>query len=229
MKPLQRKVAYKQIDEHPIAPTEQGQFEAARFIANVSYKAIQKTLPKVSGAMEYLQGITEVLARENKAVKWTSPSGFPIVQDYRKTRRREIKIFLYDRAIKQRKRTKISLSQDLDDADVKKATNAIAPNFIHGCDSSHVHKVVCRMIDEGTATDFFMIHDSFSVSGDAWDLYDTVRSTLVDMYSEDCLFCKFEDEIRNQLNNPAHIFEHKIPDKGTLDLEKIKESDFCFS
>jgi DNA-directed RNA polymerase len=56
-----------------------------------------------------------------------------------------------------------------------------------------------------------------------------VRSTLVDMYSEDCLFCKFEDEIRNQLNNPAHIFEHKIPDKGTLDLEKIKESDFCFS
>ena len=137
MKPLQRKVAYKQIDKHPIASTEQGQFEAARFIANVSYEAIQKTLPKVSGAMEYLQGITEVLARENKAVKWTSPSGFPIVQDYRKTRRREIKIFLYDRAVKERKRTKISLSQDLDAADVKKACNAIAPNFIHGCDSAH--------------------------------------------------------------------------------------------
>jgi len=229
MKPLQRKVAYKLIDKHPIAPTEQGQFEAARFIANVSYQAIQKTLPKVSGAMEYLQGITEVLARENKAVKWTSPSGFPIVQDYRKTRRREIKIFLYDRAIKQRKRTKVSLSQELDAADVKKATNAIAPNFIHGCDSAHVHKVVCRMIDDGTAEDFFMIHDSFSVSGNAWDLYDTVRSTLVDMYSEDCLFDRFEDEIRNQLNNPAHVFEHKIPEKGTLDLEQIKQSDFCFS
>ena len=229
MKPLQRKVAYKQIDKHPIAQTEQGQFEAARFIANVSYQAIQKTLPKVSGAMEYLQGITEVLARENKAVKWTSPSGFPIVQDYRKTRRREIKIFLYDRAIKERKRTKISLSQDLDAADVKKACNAIAPNFIHGCDSAHVHKVICRMLDEDTATDFFMIHDSFSVSGDAWDLYDSVRATLVDMYSKDCLFCKFEDEIRNQLNDPAHEFKHKIPEKGELDLEKIKESDFCFS
>ena len=229
MKPLQRKVAYKQIDKHPIADTEQGQFEAASFIADISYGAIQKTLPKVSGAMEYLQGITEVLARENKAIKWTSPSGFPIVQDYRKTRRREIKIFLYDRAVKQRKRTKISLSQDLDSADVKKACNAIAPNFIHGCDSAHVHKVICRMLDEDTATDFFMIHDSFSVSGDAWDLYDSVRSTLVDMYSGDCLFCKFEDEIRNQLNDPAHEFEHKIPEKGTLDLEKIKESDFCFS
>lgn len=229
MKPLQRKVAYKQIDKHPIADTEQGQFVAASFIADISYGAIQKTLPKVSGAMEYLQGITEVLARENKAVKWTSPSGFPIVQDYRKTRRREIKIFLYDRAIKERKRTKISLSQDLDAADVKKACNAIAPNFIHGCDSAHVHKVICRMLDEGTAEDFFMIHDSFSVSGDAWDLYDSVRGTLVDMYKGDCLFCKFEDEIRNQLNDPAHEFQHKIPEKGKLDLDRIRYSDFCFS
>ena len=229
MKPLQRKVAYKQIDKHPIASTEQGQFEAARFIANVSYEAIQKTLPKVNGAMEYLQGITEVLARENKAVKWTSPSGFPIVQDYRKTRRREIKIFLYDRAVKERKRTKISLSQDLDAADVKKACNAIAPNFIHGCDSAHVHKVICKMLDDGTAEDFFMIHDSFSVSGDAWDLYDSVRDALVEMYIDECHLCRFEDEIRNQLNDPAHVFEHKIPEKGDLDLEKIKESVFCFS
>ena len=148
----------------------------------MSYEAIKKTLPKVNGAMEYLQGITEVLARENKAVKWTSPSGFPIVQDYRKTRRREIKIFLYDRAVKERKRTKISLSQDLDAADVKKACNAIAPNFIHGCDSAHVHRVICKMLDDGTAEDFFMIHDSFSVSGDAWDLYDSVRDALVEMY-----------------------------------------------
>ena len=85
------------------------------------------------------------------------------------------------------------------------------------------------MLDSGTAEDFFMIHDSFSVSGDAWDLYDAVRSTLVDMYSGDCLFCKFEDEIRNQLNDPAHVFEHKIPEKGDLDLEQIKESVFCFS
>ena len=60
----------------------------------------------------------------------------------------------------------------------------------------------------------------FSHQGDAWDLYDSVRQALVDMYTDRCWFEKFEDEIRNQLNNPAHVFEHKIPDKGTLDLEK---------
>ena len=136
---------------------------------------------------------------------------------------------MYDRAVKERKRTKISLSQDLDAADVKKACNAIAPNFIHGCDSAHVHRVICKMLDDGTAEDFFMIHDSFSVSGDAWDLYESVRDALVEMYIDDCHLCRFEDEIRNQLNDPAHVFEHKIPEKGDLDLEKIKESVFCFS
>ena len=227
MKPLQRKVAYKQIDKHPIV-TEQGQFEAARFIANVSYEAIQKTLPKVNGAMEYLQGIAEVLARENKAVnghRFWLPDRARLQED-QTSRDQDL---LYDRAVKERKRTKISLSQDLDAADVKKACNAIAPNFIHGCDSAHVHRVICKMLDDGTAEDFFMIHDSFSVSGDAWDLYDSVRDALVEMYIDDCHLCRFEDEIRNQLNDPAHVFEHKIPEKGDFDLERIKESVFCFS
>ena len=145
MKPLQRKVAYKQIDKHPIASTEQGQFEAARFIANVSYEAIQKTLPKVSGAMEYLQGITEVLPGKTKR----SSTSLRLSDRARlKDQTSRDHIFLYDRAVKERKRTKISLSQDLD-ADVKKACNAIAPNFIHGCDSAHVHRVICKMLTMG--------------------------------------------------------------------------------
>ena len=40
------------------------------------------------------------------------------------------------------------------------------------------------------------------------------------------LFVQFEDEIRNQLNDPAHVFEHRIPEKGTW-ISKIKESVFC--
>ena len=198
-------------------------------MAQVCYDAIQDTLPKVSEAMEYLQNVTEALARENKPIRWTSPSGFPIVQDYRKTKRKEIKIFLYDRAIKERSRTKMSLREELDQSDVKKATNGIAPNMIHGCDSAHMHLTIVKMLEEGTAEDFFMIHDSFSVSGDVWDLFDTVRETFIDMYSGECVFERFENEVRQQLSNPAHEFDRKIPEKGTLDLESIRLSQFCFS
>lgn len=229
MQPLQRKVAYGEIDKHPLGATEDEQFEAARFMAEVSYNAIQDVLPKVSEAMEYLQTVTEALARENKPIRWTSPSGFPIVQDYKKTKRKEIKIFLYDRAIKDRTRTKMSLREELDQSDVKKATNGIAPNLIHGCDSGHMHLTIVKMLEEGTAEDFFMIHDSFSISGDTWDLFDTVRHTFVDMYNGPCVFEKFENEIRQQLSNPAHDFGKTIPSKGNLNLEDIKLSQFCFS
>lgn len=229
MKPLQRDVAYGKIDKHPLGATENEQFEAARFMAEICYSSIKDTLPTVSEAMEWLQCVTEALARENKPIRWTSPSGFPIAQDYRKTRRKEIKVFLYDRAIKSRTRTKSSLQEELDQSDVKKATNGIAPNFIHGCDAAHMHLLICKMLDEGAAEDFFMIHDSFSVSGDMWDLFHGVREAFVDMYSGKCVFEKFENEVRQQLSNPAYEFPRNVPTKGTLDLEAIRESQFCFS
>jgi DNA-directed RNA polymerase len=229
MKPLQRDVAYQKIDKHPLGATEQDQFEAARFMANVCYDSIRDTLPNVSEAMEYLQGVTEALARENKPIRWTTPSGFPIAQDYRKTRAKEIKIFLYDRAVKTRSRSKVTLREELPQTDVSKSTNGIAPNFIHGCDAAHMHLLICKMLDEGTAEDFFMIHDSFSVSGDTWDLFDSVRDTFINMYAGDCVFERFENEIRQQLDNPAHEFPKSIPARGTLDLEAVRMSQFCFS
>lgn len=135
MRPLQRDVAYGKLDKHPIAPTEPKHFEAADFIAKIAYASIQDTLPDVAEAMHYLQTYAEALARENKAVRWTSPSGFPVSQDYKKTKRREIKIFLYDRAVNQRIRTKVSLREELDQADVKSHVNGISPNFIHSTSS----------------------------------------------------------------------------------------------
>ena len=135
MRPLQRDVAYGKLDKHPIAPTEPKHFEAADFIAKIAYASIQDTLPDVAEAMHYLQTYAEALARENKAVRWTSPSGFPVSQDYKKTKRREIKIFLYDRAVNQRIRTKISLREELDQADVNSHVNGISPNFIHSTSS----------------------------------------------------------------------------------------------
>ena len=229
MKPLQRQVAYGELPEHPLGATEDDQFEAAQFMAHVAYDSIQDTLPKVAEAMEYLQHVTEALARENKPIRWASPSGFPIVQDYKKTRRKEIKIFLYDRAIKERSRTKMSLREELDASDVKKSTNGICPNLIHGCDAGHMHLCIVKMLETNQAEDFFMIHDSFAISGDTWDLFDTVRETFIDMYSGECVFAKFEDEIRQQLSDPAHEFDKCIPTKGTLDLDLIRMSQFCFS
>ena len=229
MKPLQRKVAYGKLKEHPLGDTERAQFEAARFMGQISYDAIKGSLPHVNATMEYLQGVAKVVSEENKPIKWTTPSGFPVVQEYRRKKRREVRIFLFDRSLQKRTRHKVSLAQETSSIDVQKSTNAIAPNFIHGSgDSSHMHLTICHMLDNGLAEDFFMIHDSFSMSGDTWDLFDGVRETFVNMFDGDCILQKFEDEVRQQLSDPNAVLP-TMPAKGTLDIQQVKGSEFCFS
>jgi len=167
-------------------------------------------------------------------MKWTTDSGFPVHMDYRKTKQKEIKIFLFDRAAQERKRTKVTLREDTDRIDVAKSCNAVAPNFVHSQDAALMQNFICNQLDAGTAEDFFMIHDSFSISGDVWDLSDGVRSTFVNMFSGDCLFAKFEEEVRQQLNDPSMAFGSEdspvtIPTKGCLDLDAVRNNEFCFS
>ena len=58
MKPLQRKVAYKQIDKHPIANRARSVRGSKGSLQTSATKRSDAT--EVNGAMEYLQGITEV-------------------------------------------------------------------------------------------------------------------------------------------------------------------------
>ena len=91
-----------------------------------------------------------------------------------------------------------------------------------------MHLTICHMLDSGLAEDFFMIHDSFSMSGDTWDLFDGVRETFVSMFDGDCILQKFEDEVRQQLSDPDAVLP-AMPKKGTLDIQQVKLSEYCFS
>ena len=234
MKPEQLKVTYGEISKHPLHDEEQGQYDCSWFMGELVYKTISKVLVKTGESMSYLQAVARAVTSENKSIQWTSDSGFPALMDYRKSRGKPIWIFLFDRAAECRKEAKVTYRRDLDPFDVAKSCNGIAPNFIHSQDAALMQNFICNQLDAGTAEDFFMIHDSFSISGDVWDLYEGVRNTFVDMFSGDCLFQRFEDEIRQQLNDPSMVFGTEdnpitIPSKGTLDLEAIRHNDFCFS
>ena len=234
MKPLQRLVAYGDIARHPIADTEPGQFEAARFLGQVSYDCITETLPTISKAMNYLQAMALTVSKENKALAWTTPAGFPAFQDYRSRKPKPVQIMLYDRTAGKRVRTKCHIEYDTDKSSSKRMQNGVSPNIVHSFDAAHMQNTICHMADLGY-TDYFMIHDSFSVSGDTRDLFDGVRETFVDQYSGDCLLGRLEEEVRQRLDDPETPFldqegvEHKRPSKGTLDINGVLESEFCFA
>lgn len=119
-----------------------------------------------SDELRYLTGVT-----------WTSPIGLPVVQPYRMERPfNEIvtplqKISYYDENV-----------QGV--VNIRKQRNAIAPNFIHSLDASHMHMTSSGMYQAGLT--FAAVHDSFwTHASDVDELGRILRRNFISLYSED--------------------------------------------
>lgn len=227
MQPLQRDVNYGSIQEHPFGDHRE-QERYARFLAKFNYAAVNKVISSVSQGMAFFQSYADALAREGKSVRWRTPSAFPAVQRYTKPDIKRVKIFLYDREAKLRKQTRVTLNQDGLRYDTRKAKAAIAPNVIHSLDAAHMQLSILWGLDAGIK-DFFLIHDSFATNAaDTWTFYHCIRHAIVDMYEDNCVLSNFEYECRNRLANPDMELA-SVPEKGTLDVRAVLESEYCFS
>lgn len=227
MQPLQKDVNYGTIVEHPFGDYRE-QETYARFLAKFNYQAVQKVISSVAQGMAFLQSYADALAREGRSVRWTTPSGFPAIQRYTKPDVKRVKIFLYDREAKLRKQTRVTLHGSGPRYDTRKSRAGVAPNFVHSLDAAHMQLAICHGLDQGIE-DFFMIHDSFgTTAADTWTFYHNIRHAVVDMYEDNCVLGNFEVECRNRLANPDMDLA-QVPDKGTLDVRAVLNSEYCFS
>lgn len=227
MQPLQKDVNYGTIPEHPFGDFRE-QETYARFLAKFNYQAVQKVISSVAQGMAFLQSYADALAREGRSVRWTTPSGFPAIQRYTKPDVKRVKIFLYDREAKLRKQTRITIHGYGPKYDTRKARAGVAPNFVHSLDAAHMQLAICHGLDQGIE-DFFMIHDSFGTNAaDTWAFYHNIRHAIVDMYEDNCVLGNFEIECRNRLANPDMELA-PVPEKGTLDVRAVLDSEYCFS
>uniref|UniRef100_A0A060T809 DNA-directed RNA polymerase n=1 Tax=Blastobotrys adeninivorans TaxID=409370 RepID=A0A060T809_BLAAD len=120
-----------------------------------------------SDSLRYLTGVT-----------WTSAVGLPVVQPYRGSDRQMIeiqsplqKIFIYDQ-------------NTLGAINLRKQRNAIAPNFIHSLDASHMHMTSSGMYQAGLT--FAAVHDSFwTHASDVDELGSILRRNFIALYSQD--------------------------------------------
>jgi DNA-directed RNA polymerase len=228
MEPLQKQVTYGEITAHPFGIGKYEQEVNARFLAKVNYTACQGVVGSVRKGMEFFQAYADGLARENKSVRWTSPSGFPCLQKYTKNTTKRVRIFLFDREAQCVKSTRINLAEYTDVYDTRKSRNGIAPNVIHSQDAAHMHLSILEGLANGI-TDFFMIHDSFATTIDrAHDFYHCIRNAFVNMYEEHCVFEHFEHDCRQRLADVEQDLPG-VPTKGSLDIQGVRESEYCFS
>lgn len=208
---------------------------AAKFLAKISYRCVQEVLESAKEGMEFFKECAGALAEDGKPMFWRTPINFPVIQKYTRWDTKKVKVYLYDRVLKSKRRSVFSLKADLTDErskpliDRKKSRSGISPNVIHSMDSSHLMATVLELKKHGI-NDFMMIHDSFAVPPKhSWDLFHIVRQTFVNQYDGWCLYDHIYKSTQQQLSDPDKIKDLKIPKKGSLDLVQVAQSDFCFA
>ncbi|TDL27019.1 DNA/RNA polymerase [Rickenella mellea] len=157
-----------------------------------SAQLIARSIPKsridnlMSHTTSYNPGVSaKRLPKEQMtSVVWTTPLGLPVVQPYRKTKRKQIMTSLQS--------VYISDPNLPSEVNAGKQASAFPPNFIHSLDATHMMLTAleCRR----TNLTFASVHDSYWTHASTIDkMSEIIRETFIALHSSEVL-SKLHDE-----------------------------------
>ena len=197
--------------------------QAAIYMAKLIWDSVKTTVIKAVEGMEWLQKVADLICHDNHVVTWNTPNGFPVQQNYMKMKQETIQL-RFNKA-----RVRFYNQRETDDVDNRAQRNGIAPNFIHSMDACHLQRVVNAMKQLGD-DNFMMIHDSFGTDcAHAGLLYKVIRQEFVNLYKDQNHLENFLESVKYLIGDDKLSKVPKIPAFGNLDLDLVKQSDFCFA
>ena len=198
-------------DNHPFQEGEN--IDAINYLAEQFNTVAREELESVVRIQKFLRGCANAIG--NQIIRWTTPSGFKVVQGLTKTKR------ICCRTIVGNIATKVDLEDDTDEIDPKEQRKGITANFIHGIDAAVVHRLAY-----GMAYDMGFVHDCFiSHACNARKVHQDVRKTYKNFFSID-LLAEFRCELLNQ--HPTAKLPD-LPELGTLDVSQIDRAMYLLS
>ena len=193
---------------------------ACAYLAKLTYDAIGQVVIAARAAMDWLQEVARKAAAQGYPIRWTTPVGFPVLQEYRKVDAERIRIHLDGQ------RAELYVNHQGTQLDRRRQATGISPNLIHSLDASHMMKTIVLAQANGIKN-FAMIHDSFGCHAcDIPMLNQCIRTAFIEQYSVDVLG-KFKADLEEQL--PLDIDLPPLPPFGNLDLSVIEDSLYFFA
>jgi DNA-directed RNA polymerase len=198
-------------------------FQDCKWLANINWRHIQQQVPKASELMVWFQNVAKLFAQANLCMKWTTPMGFKVTQDYRYLQKFKVKTAISGSLVY------TTLRRQLHKLDTRKMQSSIAPNITHSLDGALAQAVALRCKHSSEPIpNLLMVHDSFATTANKVDLlHKFIRQSVVDLFTEDYLVKLYEDFAR-QLPNKQKALLEPPPEKGTLDITKVLESKYFF-
>ncbi|KAG2159046.1 uncharacterized protein EDB93DRAFT_1076283 [Suillus bovinus] len=173
---------------------------------NLCARLISKSIPaeRVPDALQAPRGPKKngsslpknrIRKEQMSSVVWTTPLGLPIIQPYRKTKRKQVMTSIQS----------VFISDPNAPAEVNavKQASAFPPNFIHSLDATHMMLTALECRTQGLT--FASVHDSYWTHASSINkMSEIIRDTFIALHSSDVLE-KLATEFRTRYAS------HKIP------------------
>jgi DNA-directed RNA polymerase len=190
-------------------------------IGKLVWEAITLVVEKPVTGKEYFQAIATELAIAGSGLTWITPTGMPVKQMLMKkeVRPHKVRVTVNGKALCRH------YPRYSDEIDAREQANAIAPNFVHSFDSSHLQLTVNAAAAEGM-TNFLFIHDSFATDcNSATRFNDIIREEFVKMYKEDHVNA-FHDRIEITLGRESEVPRQTM---GDFNMQEVLSASYFFA
>jgi DNA-directed RNA polymerase, mitochondrial len=213
----------------PVGMTEQivevlekrGQsIKGAKDLADAVYQVIEGMAPMARAVRDWLEKLARICAKHNKPVRWTTPLGLPVRNEYHPG-----KIVTISTKINGvRRRTNLTVG-DLPGIKTNEAVQAITANFTHAADAAHLQFVALAAAKEGIP--MVSVHDCFgTIAPHARRLNELIREQFVHLHEQHDLLADVLASVQSDL--PKHVKLPPLPQRGFAKIADVLKSFHAF-
>jgi len=180
-------------------------------------QSLRGCLESANEGKKWLKEVADIASNLAKNLEWTTPCGFRVVHQYHEieTRRSVAKLF-------NMKELHFG-NANIKTIDSESVNNAVAPNYIHSLDASHMWSVIYSLISKNIL-ELSFVHDSYGT-------YAPYVETLRVVTTEEFFNIHKHNQLallKESLESLLCVELPQLPNTGTLEIEKVKESPYFF-
>ena len=190
--------------------------KGAKELAHAIYREIEGMVPRAKAVRDFLERLARLCADEGKPLRWPTPLGHPVLNEYHPPDDKDIEVRLNGR----RKTTTLVIG-DKEGISRTKAVNAVTANFVHSVDAAHLQFVALAAAKEGIG--MVSVHDCFGcLAPRAGRFNQIILEQFVRLHEKHNLLNEVRESARRDL--PKSIELPPLPEIGSLEIKDIPQS-----
>lgn len=197
-------------------------YKPVSLLGKTIWESIGDVVGSAQRGMDFIRACISVLIDNNVTPYWMTPIGFPVRMRYE-----NYDVVTVSTRIGAKAKV-LSIRQENGIQSKRKALNGGPANYIHSLDGfGGLLGHTVNMCAANKINHLGSVHDQIlCLSGDYMTVSSCVREATIDLFSRD-LLKEFRNGLLTMLPSSANLPE--VPEYGSLDITKVRDSDYYFN